>query len=123
MRRRYVTLQNAGRSKPQAWPLLHAAKQRIGIARGLHRHPYRHPPAVDAHCAGDYPASHNNTGESPPALATREANAAPASLGRMDGTGRPDAAPGWRNNLQHIKIYNLHDPVHFEYIRDFGLVG
>src|SRR5262249_24449359 len=51
------------------------------------------------------------------------ANDGPASLGRMDGTGRPDAAPGWRNNLQHIKIYNLHDPVHFEYIRDFGLVG
>ncbi len=26
-------------------------------------------------------------------------------------------------SIQHLKIYNLHDPAHPEYIRDFGLVG
>jgi len=45
-----------------------------------------------------------------------------------DGTssaGRADSAQGWQQSgsNQHIKIYNLHDPAHPEYIRDFGLVG
>jgi hypothetical protein len=32
---------------------------------------------------------------------------------------------GWRHSgsIQHLKIYNLHDPANPEYIRDFGLVG
>ncbi len=32
---------------------------------------------------------------------------------------------GWRHSgsIQHLKIYNLHDPQNPEYIRDFGLVG
>jgi len=32
---------------------------------------------------------------------------------------------GWRHSgsIQHLKIYNLHDPENPEYIRDFGLVG
>jgi hypothetical protein len=38
---------------------------------------------------------------------------------------RPDLAPGWHHSgsKQHLKIYNLHDPAHPEYIRDFGFVG
>jgi hypothetical protein len=40
-------------------------------------------------------------------------------------TPRPDLAPGWHQSgsNQHVKIYNLHDPAHPEYIRDFGFVG
>ncbi len=32
---------------------------------------------------------------------------------------------GWRHSgsIQHLKIYNLHDPANPEYIRDFGLIG
>jgi len=32
---------------------------------------------------------------------------------------------GWRQSgsIQHLKIYNLHDPANPKYIRDFGLVG
>jgi len=38
---------------------------------------------------------------------------------------RPDLAPGWHQSgsNQHLKIYNLHDPAHPEYVRDFGFVG
>ena len=34
-------------------------------------------------------------------------------------------APGWHQSgsNQHVKIYNLHDPAHPEYVRDFGFVG
>ncbi|MFI5090287.1 MAG: LVIVD repeat-containing protein [Terriglobales bacterium] len=37
----------------------------------------------------------------------------------------PDFAPGWHQSgsNQHLKIYNLHDPAHPQYIRDFGFVG
>ena len=40
------------------------------------------------------------------------ANDGTASIGRTDATGRPDSAQGWRHSgsVQHIKIYNLHDP-------------
>ena len=53
------------------------------------------------------------------------ANDGTASIGRTDSTGRPDSAQGWRHSgsVQHIKIYNLHDPANPEYIRDFGFVG
>ena len=53
------------------------------------------------------------------------ANDGTASIGRTDATGRPDSAQGWRHSgsIQHIKIYNLHDPANPEYIRDFGFVG
>jgi len=45
-----------------------------------------------------------------------------------DGTAsasRPDSAQGWKHSgsVQHMKIYNLHDPANPEYIRDFGFVG
>lgn len=38
---------------------------------------------------------------------------------------RPDLAPGWHQSgsNQHLKIYDLHDPAHPQYIRDFGMVG
>ena len=38
---------------------------------------------------------------------------------------RPDSALGWQHSgsTQHMKIYDLHDPEHPEYIRDFGFVG
>jgi hypothetical protein len=36
-----------------------------------------------------------------------------------------DPTQGWQHtgSTQHLKIFNLHDPVNPEYIRDFGLVG
>jgi len=36
-----------------------------------------------------------------------------------------DWAPGWHQSgsNQHVKIYDLHDPAHPEYVRDFGFVG
>ena len=42
-----------------------------------------------------------------------------------NATPRPGLAPGWHQSgsNQHLKIYNLHDPAHPEYIRDFGFVG
>jgi len=42
-----------------------------------------------------------------------------------NATPRADLAPGWHHSgsTQHLKIYNLHDPAHPEYIRDFGFVG
>src|SRR5256714_11687568 len=38
---------------------------------------------------------------------------------------RPSLAPGWHQSGSHqqLKIYNLHDPAHPEYVRDFGFVG
>jgi hypothetical protein len=41
------------------------------------------------------------------------------------GTRTNDYSPGWHTtgSNQHLKIYNLHDPTHPEYIRDFGIVG
>jgi hypothetical protein len=41
------------------------------------------------------------------------------------GTRTTDYSPGWHTtgSNQHLKIYNLHDPTHPEYIRDFGIVG
>jgi hypothetical protein len=42
-----------------------------------------------------------------------------------NATPRADLAPGWHQSgsNQHLKIYDLHDPAHPHYIRDFGLVG
>ena len=79
-------------------------------------------PTLLATIAPGLTATHKNYWECYTGLAYLVANDSAASSGRTDATGKPDSAPGWLTN-QHIKIYNLHDPARFEYIRDFGLVG